>query len=195
MVVPAAAQADNSSILPLKMRGKDWCQSSSASAFPNGKSRNFNLRHVYDITLNPDLAGTGAITARLSKDPGSDADASLTEFDLHGQGLFRNKSNHKIEFVLHGVHPDIPGISLTMRGEGVVNKDTGAIKRVRGTFVYERDDNDPNNDPAVHCFGNGTFGTKKKHDDDDDHHSDDKGKSKSDGGNNFGWNLGTNQPI
>jgi len=177
MTAPVAAQTppDNSTTLPLKMRGKDWCQSSSASAFPNGKARNFNLRDAYTITITPDSAGSGAITARLSKDPSSQADASLTEFDLHGQGVFRNKSKHQIEFVLNGVHPDpnLHGIFITMRGQASVNKDTGVIKKAKGTFVYERDDDKNQDDPAVHCFGNGTFETKKKKHDEDDHHSED----------------------
>ena len=164
MAAPAAAVTDNSSTLPLKMRGKDWCESSSASSFPNGKFTNFNLRNTYSLTITPDPSGNGNLTGQLQKDPNSSADASLTEFELHGRGLFRNKSNRQVEFVLTGDHQTVPGIFLTLRGKASIDKNTGAIKRVEGTFVYERDDNDQNNDPAVHCFGSGTFGMKK-HDD------------------------------
>lgn len=171
VAAPAAAQTPPD--LPLKMRGKDWCQSSPSSVFPDGKSKNFNLRHAYRITMTADANGSGNITGRINKEASSNADASLTEFDLHGQGLFRNKSNHKVEFVLNGVHPTVPGLFITLRGQASIDRATGAIKKANGMFVYERDDNQ-NSDPAVHCFGRGTFETEK---DEDHHHSDDHGAS------------------
>ena len=167
MTAPVAAQTPSD--LPLKMRGKDWCQASSdpGSAFPNGKFKNFNLRDAYTITITPDPSGNGAMTANLSKDPNKTVDPSLPELSLQGHGLFRNKSNHKIEFVLNGVQLSDPdklptGIFITLRGQASIDKDTGVIKQAKGTFVYERDDKN-NEDPAVHCFGSGTFGKHEDH--------------------------------
>ena len=163
--VTTSAVAQTPPDLPLKMRGKDWCPSSLNSVFPDGKFKNFNLRNAYTIAITSDPSG--AMTATLT--PNGTADPSLPVLDLLGRGLFRNKSNHKIEFVLNGVQLSDPdklptGIFITLRGQASIDKNTGAIKKVQGTFAYERADDDPSNDPAVHCFGSGTFGTKKHED-------------------------------
>lgn len=189
MAVPAVAQSSDvgprgdtgpgsdgdTEALPLKIRGKDWCPASATSVFPDGTFKNFNIRRAYTIAIVNDPSGNGAIRGRISRNSSSSVDASLTEFDLHGRAYFRNPSRHTIEFVLHGAHPDVPGVFITMRGQASLHKQTGAIQKAMGTFVYERD-HERSPDPAVHCFGSGTFVAGKEKDDDKKGEKDDDKK-------------------